>query len=285
VALLKDLTPEEKQTIIEHLEELRKSLIISIIAIIAAAVFCFYYNEEILAVVISPLSGLGEGLVVIGVTEAFFIKLKLAFYAGFALAFPVVAWAIWRFFKPALYPEERKYVYVLLPVSVLLFSTGILFSYFGILPLVLKFFIYMQGPSLENMFTVERYVSFVTAFTIPFGLVFELPVVVFFLAKFGIIKAETLSKNRKYALLAIVVIAAALTPGPDPISQMLMAGPVYFLYEVSIIVAKMAKPRKKPEPEEEESEEPREPEPEREEDPRKPEEEKEGEEQATVDES
>ena len=85
----------------------------------------------------------------------------------------------------------------------------------------------MQGPSLENMFTVERYVSFVTAFTIPFGLVFELPVVVFFLAKFGIIKAETLSKNRKYALLAIVVIAAALTPGPDPISQMLMARPVY----------------------------------------------------------
>ncbi|HBK54582.1 MAG TPA: twin-arginine translocase subunit TatC, partial [Syntrophomonas wolfei] len=197
--------------------------------------------------------------------------------------FPIVAWAIWRFFKPALYPGERKYVYILLPVSVLLFSTGILFSYFGILPLVLKFFIYMQGPSLENMFTVERYVSFVTAFTIPFGLVFELPVVVFFLAKFGIIKAETLSKNRKYALLAIVVIAAALTPGPDPISQMLMAGPVYFLYEVSIIVAKMAKPRKKPE--EEESGEPREPEPEREEKPRKPEEEKEGEEQATVDES
>lgn len=262
MALFKNMSPEDKATLIGHLEELRKSIIISVIAIIAAAIFCFVKNEEILRIVMSPLTGLGESLVVIGVTEAFFIKLKLAFYGGFALAFPIVAWSLWRFFKPALYPAERKYVYVLLPASVILFTTGVLFSYFSILPLVLKFFIYMQGPSLQNMFTVERYVAFVTAFTIPFGLVFELPVVVFFLAKMGIVKPDTLSKNRKYALLIIVIVAAALTPGPDPISQMMMAGPVYFLYEVSIIVARMAKPRKKPEGEEEEAEKERESEPE-----------------------
>ncbi|MEN6350485.1 MAG: twin-arginine translocase subunit TatC [Syntrophomonas sp.] len=241
---LGELTPEDKQTIIEHLEELRKSLMVSIIAIVAAAVLCFSYNEQILAVITLPLRLLDQRLIVTGVTEAFFVKLLLSFYAGFVLAFPIVVWSVWRFFKPALYPHERKYVYILLPVSVFLFTAGVLFSYFGILPLVLKFFIYIAGANLETMFKVDQYVSFVTAFTLPFGLVFELPVVVYFLTKFGIVKAEMLAKNRKYALLIIVVLAAALTPGPDPFSQMMMAGPVYLLYEISIIVAKMAKPGK-----------------------------------------
>ncbi|MDD2619504.1 MAG: twin-arginine translocase subunit TatC [Syntrophomonadaceae bacterium] len=239
-----NMTPEEKKTIVEHFEELRKSLIISIVAIVAAAVLCFSYNEKILAVITLPLRILDQQLIVTGVTEAFFVKLILSFYAGFVLAFPIVVWAVWRFFKPALYPSERKYVYVLLPVSVLLFSSGVLFSYFGILPLVLNFFIYIAGENLETMFKVDQYVSFVTAFTIPFGLVFELPVVVYFLTKFGVIRPETLSRNRKYALLIIVILAAALTPGPDPISQMMMAGPVYLLYEISIIVSKMVKPGK-----------------------------------------
>lgn len=240
----RNLSPEDKQTIIQHFEELRKSLIISIIAIVAGAVFCFSYNEEILAVITLPLRMLDQQLIVTGVTEAFFVKLILSFYAGFVLAFPIVVWATWRFFKPALYPHERKYVYILLPVSVILFAAGVLFSYFGILPLVLNFFIYIAGENLETMFKVDQYVSFVTAFTIPFGLVFELPVVVYFLTKFGVLKPETLSRNRKYALLVIVITAAALTPGPDPISQMMMAIPVYLLYEVSILVAKMVKPGK-----------------------------------------
>lgn len=239
-----NLTPEDKQTIIEHLEELRKSLVISVVAILIAAVVCFYYNEQILRFVTKPLSDLGEGLIVIGVTEAFFVKLKLAIYAGFGVAFPVVVWALWRFIKPALYPGERKYIYVLLPVSVLLFIGGVVFAYFGILPLVLNFFLYITGETLEALFTVEKYVAFVTAFTIPFGLVFELPVVVFFLTKLGIINYEMLSRNRKYALLIIVILAAALTPGPDPISQLMMAVPVYILYEISVWISKWTGARK-----------------------------------------
>lgn len=241
---LSDMSPEEKQTIVEHLEALRSSLIISFVAIIIAAVFCFYFSEEILAVITSPLRALNEGLIVTGVTEAFFVKLKLSFYGGFVIAFPVVAWSLWRFFKPALYPSERKYVYIFLPLSVGLFAVGALFAYFGILRLVLNFFIYIAGENLDTMFKVDQYVSFVLAFTIPFGLVFELPVVIFFLSKLGIVRYEQLARNRKYALLVIVILAAALTPGPDPISQMLMAGPVYLLYEISIWVSKFAKPRK-----------------------------------------
>lgn len=241
---LSDLSAEDKQTIIEHLEALRSSLIIATVAIIVAAVFCFYYSEQILAIITSPLRSLNENLIVTGVTEAFFVKLKLSFYCGFVLAFPAVVWALWRFMKPALYPSERKYVYIFIPLAVGLFTVGVLFAYFGILSLVLNFFIYIAGENLETMFKVDQYVSFVLAFTIPFGLVFELPVVVFFLSKMGIVRYEAMARNRKYALLAIVVLAAALTPGPDPISQMLMAGPVYLLYEISIWVCKFAKPRK-----------------------------------------
>lgn len=239
-----DLTKEQKQTLIEHLQELRKALIISVIAIIIAAIVSFCYNEEILAIIVLPLTSLNEGLVVTGVTEAFFVKLKLAFFAGFVFASPIVLWAFWRFFKPALYPHERKYIYILLPVSIILFVGGVLFAYFGVLQLILKFLIYIAGESLDTMFKVDQYVSFVIAFTLPFGLVFELPVIVFFLTKIGIIKHEMLAKNRKYALLIIVVLAAALTPGPDPISQIMMAVPVYTLYEVSILVSKFARPRK-----------------------------------------
>lgn len=238
----RDMTPEEKQTIIEHLEDLRQSLLISVVAIIIAAIGSFYYSEQILSIIISPLKALNENLIVTGVTEAFFVKLKLSFLAGFIIAFPIVAWAIWRFFKPALYPHERKWVYILFPVTIILFTAGVLFAYFGILRLVLNFFIYIAGENLETMFKVDQYVSFVMAFIIPFGLVFELPVVVFFLTKLGIINYEMLARNRKYALLVIVILAAALTPGPDPVSQMLMALPVYLLFEVSIWVAKLSRP-------------------------------------------
>ena len=241
---LRDLSAEDKQTIIEHLGALRTSLIIAFTAVIIAAIFCFYYSEAILAIITLPLRSLNENLIVTGVTEAFFVKLKLSFYSGFVLAFPIVAWALWRFFKPALYPSERKYVYIFIPLAVGLFTIGVLFAYFGVLRLILNFLIYIAGESLETMFKVDQYVSFVLAFTIPFGLVFELPVVVFVLSKLGIVKYEGMARNRKYALLVIVILAAALTPGPDPFSQMLMAGPVYLLYEVSIWVAKYAKPRK-----------------------------------------
>ena len=235
-----EMSVEEKQTLIKHLEELRRAIIISVTAIIIAAVFCFYFNETLLAVIVLPLTKLQQSLIVTGVTEAFFVKLKLSLYAGFALAFPIISWALWRFIKPALYPHERRYVYILLPAAVILFSTGVLFAYFGILPLVLRFFIYIAGENLETLFRVEQYVGFVTTFTIPFGLVFELPIVIFFLTKIGVIKPEVMIKNRKYALLLIVIMAAVLTPGPDPISQLMMAIPTYMLYELSIFVSKKA---------------------------------------------
>lgn len=239
-----DLSPDDKQTIIEHFEALRRSIIISVVAIMVAGFICFAYNEQILSFIISPLRGLNEQLVVTGVTEAFFVKLKLSFLTGFIFAFPIVVWSLWGFFKPALYPSERKYIYLLFPITMILFIGGVVFAYFGILPLVLNFFIYIAGSNLDTMFKVDQYVSFVMAFTIPFGIVFELPVIVFFLVKIGWVTKEAMAKNRKYAILVIFILAAALTPGPDPISQLMMGIPVYLLYEISILVAHFANPNK-----------------------------------------
>lgn len=239
----KQLSVDDKQTLLEHFAAFRQAILISVAAIVIAAIFCFSFNEQLLEIVTYPLRLINQQLIVTGVTEAFFVKLQLSFLAGFIISFPIVAWAMWRFFKPALYPHERKYIYVLFPVTILLFVIGVLFAYFGILPLVLNFFVYIAGENLETYFKVDQYVSFVMSFAIPFGLVFELPVVTFFLTKIGVIKPQFLSKNRKYAILVIVILAGVLTPGPDPISQIMMALPVYLLYEVSIIVAKLAKPR------------------------------------------
>ncbi|WP_156204667.1 twin-arginine translocase subunit TatC [Candidatus Syntrophocurvum alkaliphilum] len=238
-----DLSAGEKQTIIQHLEELRNSLLISVVAIIIGAVASFAYSEQILAFLIKPLMLLNETPIATGVTEAFFVKLKISFISGFILAFPIVVWAVWRFFRPALYPTERKYFYILFPISIILFSSGILFSYFVVLRVILEFFILIAGQNIETMFKIDQYISFILTFTIPFGLIFQLPVVVFFLTKIGVIKYQMLAKNRKYALLIIVVLAAAITPA-DPLSNLLMSVPTFFLYEVSIWVSKWSSPNK-----------------------------------------
>jgi sec-independent protein translocase protein TatC len=238
----KRLGVEDKQTLLEHLAAFRKAIVISVLAIGIAALISFAYSEQLLNIVTLPLSRINQRLIVTGVTEAFFVKLELAFLAGFILAFPIVAWAIWGFIKPALHPHERKYIYILLPATIILFAMGVLFAYFAILPMIMRFFVYIAGANLQTMFKVDQYVDFVMSFTIPFGIVFEMPVVTFFLAKMGIIKAGFLAKNRKYALLIIVILAGALTPSPDPLSQIMMAVPLYLLYEISIIVAKYAKP-------------------------------------------
>ncbi len=238
------MSQEEKVSVIKHFEELRKSIIISLVAIIIAALASFAYSEQLLTLVTLPVRSLNQRLIVTGVTEAFWVKLQLSFLAGFIIAFPVVSWAAWRFIKPALYPHERKYVYILFPATLLLFSGGILFAYFGILKLVLWFFINIAGQTIDTMFKVDQYISFVMSFCLPFGLVFEMPVIAFFLAKLGIIKYETMARHRRHALLIIVIAAAALTPGPDPLSQTLMAVPMYILYEISIWVTRFSGKRR-----------------------------------------
>jgi len=239
---LKNMTPEEKATIVEHLEDLRKALLNSIIAIVVCAIAGFYFSDQILAFVQRPLDALGLKLIFIGVTEGFNIKLKLAFYGGLVLAFPVIAFQIYRFVAPALYPNERKYVLILVPVMVLLFAGGAIFAYSVILQLAITFLVMIAGD-LEPMLTADKYISFFLRFTLPFGVVFELPVVVYFLTRLRIVTPQWLAQKRKYALLVIFILAAILTPGGDVVSQCLMGIPVFILYELSIWISKWSVPK------------------------------------------
>ncbi|NPV92230.1 MAG: twin-arginine translocase subunit TatC [Firmicutes bacterium] len=234
---------------LQHFEDLRKVLVVSTIVLVVASGACFFVSDQILKVLSYPItskSATGETvqkLIFIGVTEGFFIKFKVALYAGFVVSFPVIAWQIWRFIGPALYPKEKNLVLKLVPVTVLLFVIGVVFAYFMIFPVMLEFLLNVSGD-LQPMITVSEYVSFCVSFLVPFGLVFEMPIIAIFLTRIGILTPGWLSSKRKYSLLICFIVAAILTPSPDPFSQTMMALPMYLLYEVSIIVSRMTRAKK-----------------------------------------
>lgn len=229
---------EQTMTILYHLEELRKVIIVSVITVVVASIISFVFIEQIMAVITRPLETQGINLVVTALTEGIFTKFKISIIAGTILASPIIIWQIWRFIVPALYPHEKRYLAILVPVSVFLFIGGVLFAYFTVFPLAV-FVLIQLASEFEPMLTISKYLSFTLAFLIPFGLVFELPLVVYFLTSIGVITPEWLLRNRKYAIVITVILAAVLTPGPDPISQMIMAAPMVILYEAGILVSKV----------------------------------------------
>lgn len=241
------LSPEQKLTLMQHLEDLRKSMVYAAVAIFVCTIGSFYFSRELFAFFTHPLTALGLKLNYIDITEPFMVQLKVSLIGGVALSFPVILWSIYRFIAPALYPKEKRYVIVLVPIIVLLFAGGCAFSYFGLLQIILLFF-KETGQTFADaapMLTLDNYLSFVMAFSLPFGFVFELPVMIYFLTKIGIVTPKFLTSKRKYAILIIFILSAILSPGGNPIPQLLMAFPIWLLYEISIIVSKMTSPRPK----------------------------------------
>jgi len=226
-------------TIIEHLEELRLRLLISVAAFAVATIASFVFVERILGVLIRPVGR----VVFLAPTEAFFVRIKVAALAGALLSLPVVLYQLWRFVAVGLTPTERRYALGLLPVSLVLFVGGATFAFFTILPVGVRFLLSYQTEALVPMISIGAYTSFATAFILAFGLVFQLPVVVLLLARLGIVTPATLAAGRRYAILGIVALSAVLTPGGDVVSQALMAVPTYLLYEASIWVARIFAPR------------------------------------------
>lgn len=226
-------------TIVEHLEELRRRLLIAVAAFVVAMVAAFLFVEPILAILIRPVGR----VVFLAPTEAFFVRLKVAALAGVFLSLPVVLYQLWRFVGVGLTPTERRHTLALLPFSLLLFVGGAAFAFFVILPLGVRFLLGYQTAQLTPMISIGAYTSFATAFVLAFGVVFQLPLVVLFLARLGIVTPASLAAGRKYALLGIVILSAVLTPGGDVVSQSLMAIPTYLLYEAGIWIARAAAPR------------------------------------------
>ena len=233
---------ESKQTFIEHLEELRKRLIISLIAIGAGFIICYIFSKEIFQFLMIPLQKTlppGTSMIFTSLTEAFFTYMKVALLAGIFVASPVVLYQIWLFVAPALYSHEKRYVIPFVMLSTFLFIGGAAFGYFVVFPVGFKFFMSFSTDFIKPAPKLKEYLSFCSMLLLAFGLVFELPLIIAFLAKLGIVDARMLSRNRRYVILGIFIVAAILTPGPDVMSQLMMAIPLLFLYEVGIWVAKI----------------------------------------------
>lgn len=238
---------DKKMSLTEHLFELRKRLVRSVIALVIVFFACYYYKDWIFDIITRPLTQAlpkNSYLIYTGMTEAFFVYIKLAFFASLIITSPFILYQIWKFISPGLLASEKKYVVPFVVSSTLLFIGGILFGYFIALPPAFEFFVSFNNKYLQAMISFRDYLSLFVTFLLGFGLSFELPIFIFFLAKLGIVNAKMLSKQRRYAILIIFIVAAILTPSPDALSQILMAIPLMFLYEVSIFIARFAQKEK-----------------------------------------
>ena len=232
---------EKKQPLTSHLQELRKRLVFSFIAVGAGFVICYAFSENLFALLSKPLLKMmpsGGTLIFTSVAEAFFTYMKVAFIAGIILTSPFVLFQVWAFVAPGLYRHEKRYVIPFVAAGSFFFVLGILFAYFVAIPVGFKFLLGYATDFIKPMPSMKEYLSFSIKFMLAFGLVFEFPVVLVLLARIGVVDAKTMARHRKYAILLIFIFAAVMTP-PYIISQLLMAIPLMGLYELSILLSKI----------------------------------------------
>ncbi len=258
---------DEKKPLLEHLGELRKRLILCLLAAVVGMIAAYVvYDMVILNIVRGPIDALGGrmenpfarwtpllpllesfraqlqnpefSLHYIGPLEGFATKLKLSLVCGIVIALPFILFQIWRFVAVGLTKQERKLTIVYFPLSLVLFGVGILFAYLVMLPVGLYFLIRVSNE-LIPVFTVSKYATVVYMLVFIFGVIFELPLVILFLTRLGLVTPKLLAQKRKYAVLLVFVLAAVLTP-PDIFTQVMLALPVILLYELSILISKLA---------------------------------------------
>lgn len=230
---------EEKIPFTSHLEELRERIIKSFIAIAIGFVICYGFKEKLFEIMTHPLISVmapGDKLIFTGLPEAFFTYLKVAFLAGLMLAGPVIIYQFWMFVAPGLYKKERRVMIPIVLLSTVFFIGGALFGYFIVFPFGFKFFLSFASDTIKALPSMKEYLSFASKLLLAFGLVFELPIVITFMARLGLVTVPFLRKNRKYAVLLFFVGSAMITP-PDVVTQIMMAFPLMLLYEISIVGA------------------------------------------------
>jgi len=220
----------------DHLDELRKRFIYIAIVVIIATVISFSFVDQLLAI----LTGQADNLDLIYTTpaEAFMSQIRLSFIAGVLITLPFTLYNLLAFIMPALRKAEKKSVILLVFFMVFLFFLGVSFGFFVVFPYALNFFLGFATDGLLPLFTISRYISFVVSFLVGFGVVFQVPLVFWFLGRFSIVSSTFLRTNRKYALLIIAILSAVITP-PDIFSQVLMVGPMMVLYEIGVLLVRL----------------------------------------------
>ena len=231
----------DKMPFLEHLGELRTRIMWSLAAVIVGLGIALTFTDRLMKLVRRPFDQAmpGQKLVFTSPTEAFWVYMKVALIAGVVIAMPMILYQIWAFIAPGLYSHEKRYAVPFVLVGSLFFIAGGLFAQLLVIPYAMRFLLSFPGQDLVPMITINSYVDFVLKFTLAFGAVFELPVIITLAARMGIVTPRMLSKNRKYAILINFIIAAVLTPTPDIFNQCLMAGPLCILYELGIISARL----------------------------------------------
>jgi len=245
----------EEMPFMSHLEELRNCLVRSFIAWIIAFIACYSYSGEIFAFISDPVRRVlpeGSSMVFISATEPFFTYLKVSALAAVLLSLPIILWQIWAFIAPGLYKHEKRYAVPFVIASCFCFACGTYFGFTFVFPTIFNFLVTFGTSSgdMQAMLSIGNYLSLASKLLLAFGLVFELPIIIFFLARLGVVDHVWLKRNRKYALLVAFIVGAMLTP-PDVLSQTALAIPFIILYEVGIIVARLFGKKRSAEDEEE----------------------------------
>jgi sec-independent protein translocase protein TatC len=239
-----------RMTLIEHLTELRRRIIICAIAVVVGAIIGFILYSRILHVLARPYAEVtrnrgncgpkGCDLVALDPLAPFIVRLKVSTYSGLVIALPVVLWQLWRFITPGLNPKEKRYAVPFIVSSIVLFAAGAFVAWLTF-PKALDFLVKIGGGDIGTFFAADKYLTFVSLMILAFGLSFEFPVVLVFLMLARVLKTSTLRRYRRHAIVAITLFAAVITPSQDPYSLFFMAAPMYLFYEGSILIGRTLK--------------------------------------------
>jgi len=228
---------DKELSLVQHLKEFRDRLMMASIAVVITTAISFVFTTEMIKLLILP-AGEGLKLASFSPTENFTTYMRVALFTGIALAMPVILYEIYAYIDPALHPNERRFALSLGPFILLLFVGGMAFCYFLVLPNALKFLLNFAEDVFDNQLRASEYLSFVTTFILGMGIVFEMPVLIYALIRVGAVSRSWLAKQRRYFFLISFVVAAVVTPTPDPFNQSLVAVPIYLLFELGLFLGR-----------------------------------------------